>query len=214
MSPTAPAVLVIARGSGGTRAQSSLDDWLGPDRSARLHAALLHRAACWAARAAPNEAFVALAPGDAPAGMPAGVECFPQVAGSHGERVDAAARRVFDGTPGPVIIVGTSLPGLAGYHAAAATGDLRAGCEVVLGVAIGGGLYLLGLREPRPELFDLLDGEYDGEATRRHARRITDDLALEVGMLHYERALVTPMDARAVLADPLAPGDVVAALGP
>ena len=215
MSSPAPAVLVMAAAPSAARPGAPLDAWLGPDRARRLHAALLRRAAGWAARAAPGAAFVAFDPAAArdevAALLPPGVDCFAQAAGSHGERTGDAVRRVMAHTGAPVLIVGTNLPALSDYHADAAHSDMRAGCEVVLGVSIGGGLYLLGVRSPQPELFALLGAEHDGETTRRHARRVTDG-RLQVGMLHYERALATPQDARAMLADPLLPADVADAL--
>jgi len=215
MSSPAPSVLVMA-GAPSARPAAPLDAWLGADRAARLQAVLLRRAAGWAARAAPRAAFVAVEPAHAAAEvarmLPPGVDSFAQAAGSHADRVAAAVRRVMANTGGPVLIVGTSLPALGDYHAQAAALDLRDGCDVVLGVSIGGGLYLLGVHSPQPHLFALLGTGNDGETTRRHARRVTADLGLELGMLHYERALATPQDARAMLADPLLPPDVADAL--
>lgn len=216
MSAPGPAVLVMARAPSPTRADSALENWLGTDRTARLRAALLQRAAGWAARTAPGAAFVAFEPAEARDEvarlLPPGVEGLAQTTGPRAGRVEAAARHVLEVTRAPVIIVDANLPALTDYHAVAARSDLRTGCEVVLGVAIGGGLYLLGVRSPQPELFALVGAEHDGETTRRQARSVTDGLGLEVGMLHYERALVTPQDARAMLADPLLPEDVAGAL--
>jgi glycosyltransferase A (GT-A) superfamily protein (DUF2064 family) len=216
MSEPGPAVLVMARAPAAAGTGAPLDLWLGADRAARLQAVLLRRAAAWAARTAPGAAFVAFAPADAREDftrtVPEGVRLIAQPTGPREERVAGAAGEVLEATGRPVLIVGTTLPALGDYHAVAAASDLAAGCDVVLGVAIGGGLYLLGIRAPQPELFAVIGAEHDGETTRRHARRVTDDLRLEVGMLHYERALVTPQDARAMLADPLLPGDIDAAL--
>lgn len=209
-----PAVLVMAEvplapGS------PPLEPLLGVEGCARLESLLLHRAVRWAADCAPGAAFLAVPAAGSEAGHrdeAAGVERFAQVGTTVPERFERAAHHVFSRHGGPLVIVGTDFPRLAGYHADAAIGDLREGCDVVLGVAIGGGLYLLGMRKPEPKLFALAGAGADGEMTRRNAREVTEGLGLDVGMLHYERALVGPGDARALLADPLLPADLAEAL--
>jgi hypothetical protein len=198
------------------RRGSALLPLLGADGCAGLQEVMLRRAAAWAASTAPGSAFVALPPAGpgaaAATSLGPGVACFAQPEGTARERLTAAVTRVFAAGRQPVIVVRPDFPRLGDYHAQAALGDLRDGCDVVLGVAIGGGLYLLGMREPQPRLFALAGGDDDGETTRRNARQVTEGLELEVGMLHYERALVGPADVLAMLADPLAPADVTAAL--
>jgi hypothetical protein len=71
----------------------------------------------------------------------------PQVAGDLGRRMAVALA-----AGAPAVLVGTDCPDLtpailAGAFAALADHDL------VLGPAFDGGYYLIGLREPRPELF-------------------------------------------------------------
>ena len=207
-----PAVLVMAP-LPAARRRASPAPLLGPAGAARLEQVLLRRAAAWAARATPGAAFVALAPGadDVPPPV-AGVQCFTQPDATAPERLAASVEHLFADGHAPVIVVRPDFPRLGDYHANAALEDLRDGCDVVLGVAVGGGLYLLGMREPQPRLFALAGSDDDGETTRRNARQVTEGLELEVGMLHYERALVGPADALALLADPLAPPDVVEAL--
>ncbi len=207
-----PTVLVMAPPPGAWR-RSPLAPVLGPAGGARLQEVLLRRAAAWAARTTPGAAFVALAPGGAgQASALAGVDCFNQPEAAAPERLASAVDRLFAAGGSPVIVVRPDFPRLGDYHASAALGDLRGGCDVVLGVAIGGGLYLLGMREPQPDLYRLVADGDDGETTRRNARQVTEGLDLEVGMLHYERAVVGPADALALLADPLAPADVADAL--
>lgn len=210
-----PAVLVMAEPP-TVAGSSPLEPLLGAAGCVHLDAVLLRRAARWAAESSPSSAFVALAP-ESPEFMArdcvaAGVRPFAQVPGSAAERLEAATLRVLAEHGGPVAVVGTRFPRLGRYHAAAALGDLREGCDVVLGVAIGGGLYLVGMHEPQAGLFALAGNDEDGETTRRNAREVTEGLSLEVGMLHYERALVEPDDALALLADPLLPPDLAEAL--
>ena len=204
-----PAVLVMAP-LPAARRNSALEPLLGRAGTAGLEAVLLRRATAWAARTTPGAAFVALAPGAADTAAPSepGLSCFVQPEGAAPARLAAAVDRVFASGRGPLIVVRPDFPRLADYHASAALEDLEGGCDVVLGVAVGGGLYLLGMREPQPRLFALAGRDDDGETTRRNAREVTEGLELEVGMLHYERALVGPADVLALLADPMAPPEV------
>ena len=103
------------------------------------------------------------------------------------------------------------LPRFRATHAVGALDDLAAGCDVVLGPAIDGGLYLVGISRPLPDLFAL------PEQTWRHdvmgvALTAIRDVGYEVGILRAERALHRPADLRAALADPLLPGDVATIL--
>ena len=197
-----------------TRRGSALERVLGPQGRRRLEAVLLARAVGWAAGTTPGAAFVALPPGaeEPGGGLGHDVDWFRAPEPTAPERLAAAVERVFASAGGPVIVVRPDFPRLGAYHARAALGDLADGCDVVLGVAVGGGLYLLGMRRPQPRLFALAGHDDDGETTRRNAREVTEGLALEVGMLHYERALVGPDDVLAMLADPLAPSDVTEVL--
>ena len=197
-----------------TRRGSALERLLGPEGCRRLEAVLLARAVAWAAATTPGAAFVALPPGAEEPGARLGrdVDCFPAPEATAPERLAAAVERVFAAAGGPVIVVRPDFPRLGVYHARAALEDLGDGCDVVLGVAVGGGLYLLAMRRPQPRLFALAGRGDDGETTRRNAREVTEGLDLDVGMLHYERALVGSDDVLAMLADPLAPSDVTEVL--
>ena len=110
----------------------------------------------------------------------------------------AAALALAD--PGPLLVLPAISPRLGGTHVAAAVADLEAGCDAVYGPTLEGDWYLAALATPRPEL---LEGN-PFTVAREHA--------VEVGLLRHERALRTPADAAAFLADPLTPADVRAAL--
>jgi uncharacterized protein len=108
-----------------------------------------------------------------------------------------------------MVIARADCPQLGPAHAAAALGDLAAGCGVVFGATLDGDWYLAGLREPRPELLSVARERAGGIApVVRRAR----ELGVEVGMLRHERALTTPEDAAALLADPLLPAELRQAL--
>ncbi|TKR55061.1 glycosyltransferase [Allopusillimonas ginsengisoli] len=53
----------------------------------------------------------------------------------------------------PQLIIGTDCPGITAQHLRRAADDLKAGAQLVLTPALDGGYVLIGLRQPRPEIF-------------------------------------------------------------
>lgn len=76
-----------------------------------------------------------------------------QLAGDLGQRMTAAFAAAFAAGAGRVAIIGTDCPALRAAHLTQAL-TLLASHDVVLGPATDGGYYLLGLRQPQPELFE------------------------------------------------------------
>ena len=208
-----PAALVIARGPSAGGVDAPLEPLLRPERYAALQALLIRRAAAWAAAAAPGAAFVAVEPagavGEVARLLPTGVSAFAQDGGDPSEVLAAAIARV---GRGPLLIAAADCPRLSPDHAAAALDDLAAGCDVTIGATLDAGWYLAGLREPRPELLTVAPEAWQRAGGITLVLRRARELGAEVGMLRYERLLVTPDDAAALLADPLVPGDLRAAL--
>jgi rSAM/selenodomain-associated transferase 2/rSAM/selenodomain-associated transferase 1 len=80
------------------------------------------------------------------------VRFFPQYAGNLGERMGAAFEESFRTGSTATIIIGSDCPGLS--PDAITTAFARLGeTPVVLGPALDGGYYLIGLTRPMPELF-------------------------------------------------------------
>jgi rSAM/selenodomain-associated transferase 1 len=79
---------------------------------------------------------------------PAGARVHPRPQG-RGDVGQRMARALTDLPPGPVVLVGTDVPGLSAAHVAAAFDRLRA-CDCVLGPAADGGFWLIGLARRRP----------------------------------------------------------------
>lgn len=208
----------MVRASNAAQCKAGLRSLLGADGCARLQEALIARAAAWAAQVAPGHAHVAFTPpdaGDEIAGLVGeGFHIFAQEADELGTSVAAASERVLAARPGPLLVVGTDLPRLAPAHAAAALSDLRDGWDVSLGPAAHGGCYLVGINEPQPALFASMVSEWRGSVALARSLAEANAGGLRVGLLQIERALHTPADARALLADPLTPAEVREALRP
>lgn len=112
----------------------------------------------------------------------------------------AAALRDHDG---PVLLVAHDVPALGAGHAAAALGDLAQGFGGVYGPSLDGSPFLIALPRPDPELLDRLGEGFDALA------QAAASSGGGIGLLHAERRLVTPADARALAADPVAPEELV-----
>ena len=126
-------------------------------------------------------------------------------------RVRSALAAARESAGGPLLIVWPDLPRFRTAHATGALDDLNTGCDVVLGPAIDGGLYLVGIRRPLPDLFALPEQSWRNDVMGVALTAIRD-VGYEVGILRAERALHRPADVRAALADPLLPGDVATIL--
>ena len=100
---------------------------------------------------------------------------------------------------GPVLLAAGDVPALDARLAAAALDDLAAGADVVWAPTTDGTPFLLGFARPDPELLELIGGRFDAWAGAAVTR------GGGLGMLRSERRLVTPADARALAADPVAP---------
>ena len=190
-----PAVIVMARAARPGQVRRALEPLLGPEGCAALQAALIVSAVKWAHSVAPGAVHVAYDPPDAAPEMrallPSGTALFPQNGDGIGRRLADATVRVFGHTAGPVLVVWPDLPRMRPAHATAALGDLSAGCDVALGPVIDGGLYVIAVDRPQPQLFALP----------------------EVGILRAERALHRPADLRAACADPTLPPELARILG-
>ncbi|HEU4657453.1 MAG TPA: DUF2064 domain-containing protein [Capillimicrobium sp.] len=215
----APAIVVMAEAPRPGAVKARLEPLLGRDGCARLQAALVARAAAWAVEhAAPGAAHVAYAPAgagpDVARLVPDGVTLLPQAGDVLGARLEGAFRAAAKRTGRAVIMVGTDVPGLGRRHAQAVADDLAAGVDVSIGPATDGTYYLIAAREPHPALFAIDPAAWGGGEVTQLTLASLLKAELSVGLLRTERVLATPGDAAALVADPLAPPDVVAALTP
>jgi glycosyltransferase A (GT-A) superfamily protein (DUF2064 family) len=207
-----PEVLIMARAPRRGEVRRALEPVLGAEGCRTLQSALIVQAAAWAHQVARDQVYVAHDPPDAARELrellPGKVNLFPQNGDGIAGRLADAAGRVFARNERPLLIVWPDLPRLRRDHATAAAGDLAAGCDVVLGPAIDGGFYLIGLARPLPQLFALSERAWRSADAMTLAVGAAREAELEVGILRAERALHRPADVRAALADPLLPDDL------
>jgi rSAM/selenodomain-associated transferase 1 len=152
------ALVVMAKaplpGFAKTRLQRELG--LADDEIARIAEAFLRDTLTACREAAAAEIRLHFAPNDAAEVLrriAPDVALAPQADGDLGARMDAAIRAAFDAGCARVVVIGTDTP-----HVAAATlgsaFDALERAECVLGPAEDGGYWLIGLRTPRPRLFE------------------------------------------------------------
>lgn len=118
-----------------------------------------------------------------------------------------AAAAALHGHSGPVLFAAFDVPSLDERHARAALDDLAAGARIAVAPSNDGAPFLVAIESVVQDLLDLVLTPFEGAMQAGRA------LGGEFGLLRSERRLVTPGDARALLADPLAPPELKALLG-
>ncbi|HEY2636030.1 MAG TPA: DUF2064 domain-containing protein [Solirubrobacteraceae bacterium] len=200
-----PAALVLAQ------APSAAGGAYG---GSELRAALVRRAVGWACEV--GEPWLAYAPAAAEAELRelAGpdVALMAQAEGDEAARLAAATAAVLERHGGPLLVAGVEEPRLGPAHAAAALEDLATGADFVIGPALDGGWYLLGLARPLPDLFALDPALWSSADVMPLAIAAAQGAGLEVGLLRPEQPLRTPAQGRAALRDPLFPPEIAALL--
>ena len=104
------------------------------------------------------------------------------------------------------VLVGTDCPSLTRTDIDTACRQLLAGTDVVLGPATDGGYYLVGLRQPHPELFTGISwgrGEVLAQTLARARQQV-----LQVYLLPRRDDLDTPADYRRFLGRDEASADI------
>jgi len=117
-----------------------------------------------------------------------------------------AAAAAVDDHAGAVLLAAWDVPRLTAHLADAAVSDLRAGCTVSFAPATDGRPFLVALPGPVADAFEAIPERYENLPQAFAAA------GGPIGLLPAERRLVTVADARALLADPVAPADLAAVL--
>ena len=104
----------------------------------------------------------------------------PQGSGDLGQRMARAFREAFHGGMDRLVLVGTDIPGITPGLLSGAF-EALAQVDMVLGPALDGGYYLIGLRHAFPQLF--VGMPWGTEGVLERTRHVADGLGLSVALL-------------------------------
>lgn len=171
-------VIVLARAPLPGRAKTRLIPALGAQGAARLHALLLRRSVATVCGVAGVAVTLQVAPA---VGHPLfaqlqrqhGLRLRAQSGGDLGRRMQQALAAALRDSPAAVL-VGSDCPGLTAADIRTALDALRGGMDAVLGPALDGGYWLIGLRRPSAALFQGVEwgGARVAAQTRQRMRRL------------------------------------------
>ncbi|MGI9335900.1 MAG: TIGR04282 family arsenosugar biosynthesis glycosyltransferase [Gammaproteobacteria bacterium] len=156
------ATIMFARAPEVGAVKTRLIPALGARGACRLHEALVRRTAATCLDAATGPVYLACTPAiDAPlfvelcaSGV---VRPIPQRGQDLGTRMLAALRDTIESVHPAIdgaLIVGCDIPSLDSHDLSTAARWLESGVPAVLGPALDGGYFLIGLREPAQSLFE------------------------------------------------------------
>jgi rSAM/selenodomain-associated transferase 1 len=129
--------------------------------------------------------------------VPPGVEVLPQRAGSLGDRLAGAFADAGQAWTGPTVLIGMDTPQVGPGLLDRCAGLLgRAGTDAVIGPALDGGYWLIGVRGPAPDLFAGVPMSTAG--TFAAQRRRLADLGLRCALAPRRRDVDHFADALAV----------------
>jgi uncharacterized protein len=214
---TGATVLLMARAPRRGAVLRALEPMLGAERCVTLQVALIELALAWAAEVSPQPVQIAHDPADGadelrPIVGP-NARLFPQNGEGIAARLADATARLFTHGAGPLLIVWPDLLRWRPDHASGALEDLEHGCDLSLGPVFDGGLYLLAVVRPLPELFSLPEQTWQSPDAMTVALAAAQHAGLQIGILRSERALHRSADIRAALADPLLAPELAAIIG-
>lgn len=209
-------VLVMAKAPRPGHAKTRLHPLLGAAGAARLQAQLIRHTTAVTIRAGLHT-HLAFDPPDAHADLARTVPCqvrlLPQRGDDLGRRLTAAVADTFAEHAGPLLVIGTDAPTLTPALLTAALIHLGE-ADVVLGPALDGGYYLIGLTRPQSALFAIDPALWGTDQVLAATLSAARAQGLTVRTLPRLRDLDTPEDAVALLTDPLLPAPVARLLTP
>ena len=197
------ALVVIAKSPEPGRSKTRLCPPFTPEQAAILAEAAL-RDTLTAVAAAPARRRVLALDGEPGPWLPRGFELVDQRGDGLGERLGHALADA----GGPGLVVGMDTPQLSpALLASGARALRRPRTDAVLGPALDGGYWTIGLREPEPAVFEGVP--MSSQRTCEVQRRRLAELGLRVATLPRMRDVDTIEDAHAVAR--ACPGSVFAA---
>jgi rSAM/selenodomain-associated transferase 1 len=186
------ALVVIAKSPEPGRSKTRLCPPCTPEQAALLAEAAL-RDTLVAVAAAPARRRIVALDGEPGPWLPRGFEVVEQRGDGLGERLGYALAEA----GGPALVVGMDTPQLTpALLAHAARALRRPGTDAVLGPALDGGYWTIGLRDPDPSVFEGVPMSSD--RTCEAQRRRLAELGLRVATLPQMRDVDTIDDAHAV----------------
>lgn len=191
-------LLILSKAPDPGAVKTRLIPLLGAAGAARLYAGLLHDCLERLARAGLCPVELWCAPGQ---DHPFFRDCrdryrvtlHEQPAGDLGVRMAHALATALHGCRS-AILVGADCPGLTAADIEESLQALEQGMDVVLGPAMDGGYYLIGMRMPQPRLFE--DMPWGSADVLRLTESRLHALALRSHRLTLRRDLDTPEDYR------------------
>jgi len=120
------------------------------------------------------------------------IKLFPQSEGSLGMKMHNALNNVFLKGYKNIILMGSDVPSITSKDIMASF-QLLNDSDVVLGPTFDGGYYLIGLKSPRYEIFDL-DEKWGGTSVLETTIRIVESLGLTIGLSAKQRDIDTKED--------------------
>ena len=189
---TAVALVVIAKAPAPGRSKTRLCPPCTPQQAADLAEAALRDTLTAVALCPARRRLLALE-GEPGAWLPADFELLEQAGDGLGERLG----RALVAAGGPALVVGMDTPQLtAGLLAQACTALSADGADAVLGPALDGGYWTIGLQHPDPAVFAGVPMSVP--STFRAQRRRLEELGLRWTRLPPLRDVDTIADAQAV----------------
>lgn len=119
------------------------------------------------------------------------VELQPQTEGDLGDRLDQAFQASWQAGNTRTVIIGCDCPSITPDHLTAAFQALET-ADVVLGPATDGGYWLIGLRQPQPQLFQNID--WGSDRVLAQTLQAAEASQLQVAQLEYLSDLDRPED--------------------
>lgn len=167
-------LVVMVKAPVAGRVKTRLAQGIGSARATGFYRAALAAVVARVRRPRQWRTYLAVTP-DVATGesmWPPACRMFGQGGGDLGQRMQRVMERL---PPGPVVIIGSDVPGITAAHIARAFDALRA-ADVVIGPSSDGGYWLIGLRR-RPRVVRLFDG-----VRWSHAETLADTLGNAGGL--------------------------------
>ncbi|MCG8404429.1 MAG: TIGR04282 family arsenosugar biosynthesis glycosyltransferase [Phycisphaerales bacterium] len=186
MSSASPIVVVFAKYPEPGRVKTRLIGPLTAEQAADVHRRCLQMTLDTVVMVESADLLLAVSPDEADFStfVRDGVEIRPQGEGDLGERLVRQIENAFGGESRHVVVVGSDCPTMSTQDVRQAFDFLRR-YDAVIGPAVDGGYYLLGLRKPARVLFDGIDWSTSRVLSQTLAR--AEDAGLSVAMLPERR---------------------------